>query len=922
MQGHGTLNRIYRLVWSAVHQCWVVASEAARGRGKKASSSGGATAASALGAVLALSIIAPCVHAAPAGGQVVSGSATISQSGTTGAGTTTITQSTDRASITWQSFNVGSAETVNFVQPSATSLAVNRILDTQGSQILGRINANGQVWLINPNGVLFGQGAQINVAGLVASTLDTPDTTLGQASQRFSGTSTSGVSNFGHINAAQGGYVALLGHSATNQGTISASGGTVALGAGSTVTLSFAGSKLLGLQVDRSLLNALASNGGLVQADGGQVLLSAGARDTVLASVVNNTGVILAHSVQEHEGRIVLMAGTQAGTVHVAGTLDASAPNGGKGGFVETSAHAVNVAEGAKVTTFATQGTTGTWLIDPSDFTVSAGASSPSSSGIGASTLQANLAANNVTLTTAGVGADAGDIHINAAVSWSANKLTLSAHNDINVNAALTGSGSATLEFDYGQGSSAGGGSGYHIHAPVSLPEGQNFATKQGSDGAVVHWTVLTRLGNAGSTTGADLQGINGGLGGNYVLGADIDAGSTANWNGGAGFTPLGNADFIPGSGVAFTGNFDGLGHRISNLTVNRPTENYAGLFGYMKNGASIQNAGLVNVSILGNTGVGGLLGFNDHGSIANSYATGRVSGYGAIESDVGGLVGINAGTISASYSTAIVSGDSALGGLVGYNYGTISNSYATGSVSGAFSVGGLVGDNDGAINSSFAAGHVSGGFISGGLVGIAYSGAISNSYFDSVTTGQTSGVGHGAANGVHGLSTDQMKQSSNFAGWDFTSNGAWFQYDGYTAPLLRSFLTPLTVVSNATGSKTYDGTTACTNGLNCSVAYTPSGGKTVLGTAAYVLNSPNAGAVNAIASGLYSDQQGYLISYTTGSSSVIVPAQAALITSVRDLSANAASAVLALSETFIGSRMLGTAALQGDGVRLPEGAW
>jgi filamentous hemagglutinin family protein len=106
--------------------------------------------------------------------------------------TTTITQASEKLSINWQSINVAKAETVNFVQPSASALAVNRILDTQGSQILGKINANGQVWLINPNGVLFGKDAQINVGGLLASTLNPDDASIGSARSNFSGSSAAG----------------------------------------------------------------------------------------------------------------------------------------------------------------------------------------------------------------------------------------------------------------------------------------------------------------------------------------------------------------------------------------------------------------------------------------------------------------------------------------------------------------------------------------------------------------------------------------------------------------------------------------------------------------------------------------------------------------------------------------------------------
>ncbi len=213
--------------------------------------------------------------------------------------------------------------------------------------------------------MLFGKDAQINVGGLLASTLNPDDASIGSTRSNFSGSSTAGVVNLGQINTTQGGYVALLGHSVSNQGSISAPGGTVALGAGSAVSLNFAGSKLLGLEVTSNQVNALAENGGLIQADGGQVLLSAGARESLLASVVNNTGVIQARTVQEKDGKIILLGGMASGTTNVAGTLDASAPSGGNGGFIETSAAHVNVAKGTVVTTKAASGRTGQWLIDP-----------------------------------------------------------------------------------------------------------------------------------------------------------------------------------------------------------------------------------------------------------------------------------------------------------------------------------------------------------------------------------------------------------------------------------------------------------------------------------------------------------------------------------------------------------------------------
>jgi filamentous hemagglutinin family protein len=113
----------------------------------------------------------PLAYAGPGGGQIVSGSGSISQAGVV----TTIHQSSPTLSLTWKTFNIAPQETVDFLQPSASAVAVNRILDNNGSLILGHINANGQVYLINANGILFGKDAQVNVAGLVASTLNVSD---------------------------------------------------------------------------------------------------------------------------------------------------------------------------------------------------------------------------------------------------------------------------------------------------------------------------------------------------------------------------------------------------------------------------------------------------------------------------------------------------------------------------------------------------------------------------------------------------------------------------------------------------------------------------------------------------------------------------------------------------------------------------
>jgi filamentous hemagglutinin family protein len=296
MNRHASMNRIFRLVWNESLNAYVPAAETARGRGK--SSKRKLIAA-------ALSLSAGIAQAGPTGGQVTGGSGTITQSGST----TTIQQSSQNLSLNWQTFNIAPQETVDFVQPNATAIAVNRILGTNGSVILGHLNANGQVYLINPNGVLFGKGAEVNVGGLVASTLNLNDGTLGDASKTFSGAGTGSVVNDGTLNAATGGSIALLGNHVSNNGVISAQLGTVALGRRQRRDVDVSRHHLVSMQIDQSVLNSVAANGGLIRADGGQVLMTAGAQKALLASVVNNTGVIEARTLENHEGTITLLGG-------------------------------------------------------------------------------------------------------------------------------------------------------------------------------------------------------------------------------------------------------------------------------------------------------------------------------------------------------------------------------------------------------------------------------------------------------------------------------------------------------------------------------------------------------------------------------------------------------------------------------------
>ena len=338
------MNHIYRSIWNDTTATYVAAAETSKSGGKKATSSTGAVhqghwPLKALAASLWLAYAAGAC-ALPVGEVVTAGNASV----TATPGKMTVVQSSQSAVLNWQSFSIGAGEAVQFVQPSANAVALNRVVGTDPSAILGSLSANGKVFLVNPNGILFGKGASVNVGALVASTLNITDSDFMAGRYKFSGNSSNAVNNQGTINAP-GGYVAMLGAHVSNEGVIAARMGSVALAGGQAITLDVAGDGLLNVTVDQGAANALVNNGGLIQADGGQVLLTAQAAGKLLNTVVNNTGVIQAQTLVNHNGSIKLLGDMQTGTVNAAGTLDASAPAGGNGGFIGTTAGHVKIPD-------------------------------------------------------------------------------------------------------------------------------------------------------------------------------------------------------------------------------------------------------------------------------------------------------------------------------------------------------------------------------------------------------------------------------------------------------------------------------------------------------------------------------------------------------------------------------------------------
>ena len=230
---------------------------------------------------------APAPTQLPQGGKVVGGSAAISSSGST----LTVQQNSQRAAIDWNTFNVGSGAKVNFNQPNASAVTLNRVLDNNPSQIVGRINAPGQVFFVNPNGVLFGATSQVDVGGLLVTTHGISNADFMAGKSTFDGNGKSGsVVNLGSLQASLGGYIALLAPQVRNEGVIIAREGTVAMAGGNKTTLVFSGQSLTAVQIDEGVMDALVENKHLVKADGGLVVMTARSASVLMGSVVRNSG--------------------------------------------------------------------------------------------------------------------------------------------------------------------------------------------------------------------------------------------------------------------------------------------------------------------------------------------------------------------------------------------------------------------------------------------------------------------------------------------------------------------------------------------------------------------------------------------------------------------------------------------------------
>ncbi|HET7561243.1 MAG TPA: filamentous hemagglutinin N-terminal domain-containing protein [Rhodanobacteraceae bacterium] len=449
--------------------------------------------ASAAGAVAA--------NQSPTGGKVVGGTGSITQSGAS----TVINQQSQMLALDWQTFNVGKDASVLFNQPGTSAIALNRILDQNPSQIFGKVTSNGQIFLINTHGIIFGASAQLNVGGLVASTLDlTPNDFLKEHFSLDAHGANAGIVNHGTIAAASGGSVSLIGGQVQNDGLIVADYGHINLDGADKAVLDFDGNGLISVEITGALqqrLNAdqaAVENKGTLKATSGTVVLQASAAKGLFTDMVNNSGVIKAGGIST-AGGVVRLVGS-GGNVTSSGTIDASGSTGGSvqvlsdqdvamsgsihadatqngdggdilvkgdgsadisgtltarggaqggnGGLIETSGTRVHVGDSARINTLAAFGQAGTWLIDPEDFVIG----STANSDISGATLGTNLGSGNVTILSSDGTHNAsgnGDIIILDPLSWSANHtLILKAARNIEIDNAVTASGNASLTLE------------------------------------------------------------------------------------------------------------------------------------------------------------------------------------------------------------------------------------------------------------------------------------------------------------------------------------------------------------------------------------------------------------------------------------------------------------------------------------------
>jgi filamentous hemagglutinin family protein len=747
-------------------------------------------------------------NALPTGGSVNTGSVSINAAGAQMA----ISQASDKASINWSGFNIGTGASVNISQPSASSVLLNRVVGQDPSQIFGKLSANGQVILINPNGIVFGRDGSVTATSFTASTFNLTDADFMSGFYKYNRNgSTAAVVNEGTIETSGGGFVALIGASVTNDGKIIAPRGNVIMAAAESVTVpanvtatqapsestvSIPLSKKVRLELSPATLNAAIENtqNGVIVTEGGQVLLQASTISTAVASITHSGNIDTSGT---QGGAVQLLA--ERGNIKVDGAIKAnSSGNDGQGqtrkggdiligrdevtgalskttdvsgarlesdkGFVETS--------GELLQANAVRVKAGEWLLDPTNITIaSAGASgtayaanytAAADSVILASDINDSLnLGTSVTIATSATGASAGNIAVNESISKTAGTdatLTLKAHGDINLAASKTitstsGKLNVILNSDF-DGNSSGA---------ITLASGSGITSYGGN--------ITLGGGTSGNGTGSAFGSSFHGIG---LVGASISSG-------------VGNVNLTGTSATSGNSAFGVYMDTNANITTTTGAVNItatgqtSGQYGYgmiIRNGAKvITGSGNITVNATGsNVAVSDAMGIQIRTPGAFTTASGNISitgiSRGTSGNYNGGIDFASGGSIVAgSTGTVTITGTaSSVGaGSVGVNTANATTTGAAVNITGTASSGGATAYDVTPGNISTAGGNVTvtgNAYASSGTETVnAGSGSVTIQNRTSTTTVNVGGTGTDTLTGTLGLDVSSAELGKITAG-------------------------------------------------------------------------------------------------------------------------------------------------------------
>lgn len=802
-------------------------------------------------------------YANPLGGVVSAGQATITQSGNT----LDVNQTSNKAVIDWRGFDIAPGETTQFFQPSAGAIALNRVNSSSASNIQGTLLANGNIIIINQNGVVFGAGATVDVNGLIATTANISNNAfMNAAGSTFTfdqpGNPGASIINNGTITAAQGGLVGLVAPNVINNGVITAKLGTVQLASGDTATIDMYGDNLMSVAVSDQIKSQLVANNGLIEADGGKVALTAAAGSNIINSLITVPGEIKTPAVSQQDGKILIYAeGSNAvvnnvaankgqvqgsSTVQVSGTLDASGTGSGQtGGNITITGDHVGIMSGASINAsgdagggtiqiggdFHGQGATRRALYTYVDANTQINANATVSGNGGQVVVWSDINTvydGNITAMGGPGGGNGGyvetsgkqiltmDGYVNASAPHGASGMWLMDPNNAVINATDSNeSGDPSFVF-----SATGSVNASHIDTDLGLgtsvtvtASGTITVSAAISPSANYNGTVSIALNAGQGITFTASDGISNGTATNTHINVDINADTAA----GGGSILFNTGSYITTNGGYI--NIGGGGSGDTNATVGDSTTK----IGVEINGATLNTTGTAgtsgqNISIMG-TGYAGTT--NDYGveilgasSISSGADSITISGTGA-GSSTGGrgvyITGTDTLTISSTTGAISITGVGASGGT-GTDYGV-----------------NIKGTGNGTTYNPLISSTGTGGTIT--ITGTAGTGTTYGVYMSDTTDGTGAGVGEVIEGG------DAVKLRSNE---DILLTNADIYYASGTTPAVTLDTSYSTVGAITAGAILVTTSNITTNGGTIVM-----GGGTAPGTYGAVGNATNVAGIN-----------------------------------------------------------------------------